>query len=190
MRLRVPLQKNNLQTRRHRYRRACKWHLGMRVLRSQSQLDLWHRRVLWLERTGRLSRAEARALWAARNFFNRRTGQCDPSHDAIAKKAAVCARTVQRALAKGKQYGVIAWDQRAIWLDGEGAQITNQYRLLPGVAAPTKAPAIDAPPEEAAPPEQSRTVKNQINPLGSSDSLRPLERALASLQARITEAGR
>jgi hypothetical protein len=171
--------------RRHRYHRACKWSDGARLRRDSRQMDFWQRRVMQLEATGRLTPDRAAAIRTLRVFFNRGTGRCDPSHESIATLTGLSVKTVQRALADARTWRLIDWDQRATWRDGEGTQITNQYRLLPGMAAAQDAPAIEAP---ASKPGHTESIK--INPLGSSDSVSPLDRALASLGAAIKAAGR
>jgi len=171
--------------RRPHYHRACKWNDGERVRRDSHQMDFWQRRVMRLEASGQFTPDRSAAIRAIRNFFNRGTGRCDPSHESIAKLTGLCVRTVQRALEDAKAFRLIDWDQRATWQDGEPTQITNQYRLLPGVAA-----AQDAPPIEAPPSKQGHTESVRINPLGCSDSVSPLDKALASLGAAIKAAGR
>ena len=170
--------------RRWRYHRACKWGEGERRRRDTRQLDFWQRRIMRLEAAGALTSARAAVVLALRPYFNRATGRCDPSHESIAARTGLCVRTVQRGMEDARAFRLIDWDQRAVWRDGEGMQITNQYRLLPGMAAAQDAPAIEAPPSK-----QGHTVSKKINPLGSSDSIRPLDKALASLGAAIKARG-
>jgi hypothetical protein len=69
------------------------------------------------------------------DFLNFRSGQLDPSHASIARKAGVCERTVRNALNRLRDHGVINWVRRCVekWIDGRFAleQDTNAYAVLP-----------------------------------------------------------
>jgi hypothetical protein len=84
------------------------------------------------------------------DFLNHRTGRLDPSYEAIARKAGVCARTVATALKRLRELGILAWVRRCAesWRDGRFvlAQETNAYAVLPdsqwrGYRAPQEPPA-------------------------------------------------
>jgi len=83
------------------------------------------------------------------DFLNFRSGQLDPSHAAIARKANVCERTVRNALARLKALGILNWVRRCAesWQDGRFVleQETNAYAVLPssqwrGYSEPPEAP--------------------------------------------------
>jgi hypothetical protein len=68
-------------------------------------------------------------------FWNRLTGQLDPSYAAIAAAANVCVRTVANAIARLKQFGILDWQRRCESFVRDGrrllAQPTNAYSLRP-----------------------------------------------------------
>jgi hypothetical protein len=69
------------------------------------------------------------------DFFNKRTGQCDPSYEAIAEKAAVSYASAGRAVKRLKELRLLFWTRRCAerWEDGRFVleQETNAYALLP-----------------------------------------------------------
>ena len=69
-------------------------------------------------------------------FFNLKTGQLDPSYDAIAKRANLCRKAVWMALRRLKALGLINWTRRCSdGQDGAGRfvlrQETNAYQVQP-----------------------------------------------------------
>jgi hypothetical protein len=69
------------------------------------------------------------------DFFDFKTGQLDPSYDAIAAKAGVCRRAVADALARLKDFGLLHWQRRSRPEPEQGGgyrqvQITNAYAVL------------------------------------------------------------
>ncbi len=69
-------------------------------------------------------------------FFNLKTGQLDPSYDAIAKRAGLCRKAVWAALRRLKGLGLINWTRRCSdGQDGAGRfklrQETNAYHVQP-----------------------------------------------------------
>ena len=67
-------------------------------------------------------------------FFNLKTGQLDPSYDAIAKKAGLCRKAVWTALRRLRALGLINWTRRCSDdYDAEGRfklrQDTNAYQV-------------------------------------------------------------
>ncbi len=69
-------------------------------------------------------------------FFNLKTGQLDPSYDAIAKRANLCRKAVWTALRRLRGLGLIDWTRRCS--DGQDAagrfvlrQETNAYQVQP-----------------------------------------------------------
>ncbi len=69
-------------------------------------------------------------------FFNLKTGQLDPSYDAIAKRANLCRKAVWMALRRLRGLGLIDWTRRCS--DGQDAagrfvlrQETNAYQVQP-----------------------------------------------------------
>ena len=83
-------------------------------------------------------------------FFNLKTGQLDPSYDAIAKRANLCRKAVWMALRRLKALGLIAWTRRCSdGQDGAGRfklrQETNAYQMQPEESWQGFAPAPEAP---------------------------------------------
>lgn len=180
-RLQMEPRRQDPVTGRHapRFHKECVLNGGRRLRRARRQITRWEDAVSHHRRRGHLTEAQLKVMLELPGWFNRESGQCDPSHETIAARADVCVKTVQRALAAAKRLGLIGWDQRAIRLPGETIQITNQYVLFPGMASDAVAPAIDAPPHEQPFTGDIKSIS------GCSDSLSPLERALASLGRAI-----
>lgn len=177
----IPPRRDPVTGRRaRRYHKACKLNGGRRVPRTRRQIEVWRKAVMLHYRRGELTDARLLVILAVPDWLNRENGRCDPSHDTIADRVGVTVRTVQRALADATRLRLIDWDQRAIRFPGETVQITNQYRIFPGLAAATDAPAIEAPPCR----EQSDNKKEGfLTKSGCSDSTNSLEKALAALAA-------
>jgi hypothetical protein len=86
-------------------------------------------------------------------FLNWRTGQLDPSYDAIARAAHISVRSVARGLQALKQAGVLNWLRRCVErTDKDGRfcleQDSNAYAVCPpshwnGFKAPPQAPLPD-----------------------------------------------
>ena len=82
-------------------------------------------------------------------FINHKTGQLDPSHAAIARKAAISVRSVIRGLKALRTAGLVNWVRRCIEAVRDGRfsleQETNAYAVLPasqwaGAAPPCPVP--------------------------------------------------
>jgi hypothetical protein len=86
---------------------------------------------------GALGRVALNVLYALLfDFLNFTTGQLDPSHAAIARKAGCCETAVKLALKKLKALGFLHWVRRARPVQEEGRgfllrQETNAYAVLP-----------------------------------------------------------
>ena len=83
-------------------------------------------------------------------FFNLKTGQLDPSYDAIAKRAGLCRKAVWAALNRLRALGLINWIRRCSD-DHDAAgrfklrQETNAYHVQPEDAWKGYRPAPEAP---------------------------------------------
>lgn len=116
------------------------------------RLTLWETRRCALKANGRRTAAHTAKLVLHTlifDFYNFRTGQLDPSYEAIAAKAAVGRATVARSLALLRRLGLIDWIRRCFGqIDAEGRyqleQDTNAYRLVP--PSEWSEPAADATP--------------------------------------------
>lgn len=83
-------------------------------------------------------------------FFNLKTGQLDPSYDAIAKRAGLCRKAVWAALNRLRALGLIDWTRRCSdEYDAGGRwklrQETNAYQVRPEEAWRGYRPAPEAP---------------------------------------------
>ncbi len=83
-------------------------------------------------------------------FFNLKTGQLDPSYEAIAERANLCRKAVWAALKRLNALGLIAWTRRCS--DGQDEagrfvlrQETNAYQVQPEEAWQGFTPAPEAP---------------------------------------------
>lgn len=82
-------------------------------------------------------------------FLNHKSGRCDPSHAALARRAGISERSVRRGLVALKAAGLVNWLRRCIETVRDGRfsleQTTNAYAVLPpsqwfGWRAATPAP--------------------------------------------------
>jgi hypothetical protein len=125
---------------------------------KKQAVQLWHRARQYDRSThepgkhgGIVGHAALQVLHALIfDFLNYKTGRLDPSYEAIARKANVCARTVATALKHLRTLGILNWVRRCAesWQDGRFVleQDTNAYAVLPatqwhGYAAPVEPPA-------------------------------------------------
>ena len=114
--------------------RVVRWyHQGLK------RLTLWETRRCALKANGRRTAAHTAKLvlhTLVFDFYNFRTGQLDPSYEAIAAKTGVGRATVARGLALLRRLGLIDWIRRCFGrIDEVGRyqleQDTNAYRLVP-----------------------------------------------------------
>nr|WP_295743006.1 hypothetical protein [uncultured Acidocella sp.] len=83
-------------------------------------------------------------------FFNLKTGQLDPSYDAIAQRAGLCRKAVWAALRRLKALGLIDWTRRCRDDRDAGGrfvlrQETNAYQVQPEAAWKGYRPAPESP---------------------------------------------
>ena len=104
--------------------------------RTQSR-HVWKGRTAKLSRQdGKVSRAGLQVLHALLfDFLNYKSGRLDPSYQAIAQKACVSVRTVQRAITSLRDAGILNWVRRCSVriVDGRAQldQDTNAYGVSP-----------------------------------------------------------
>lgn len=81
-------------------------------------------------RQGRLS---PMGEWVGRALLKRlgTDGQCDPSHETLARDAGCSARTVRRATATMRSLGLLRWQTRLIRTSWRAEQTSNAYELIP-----------------------------------------------------------
>jgi len=119
---------------------------------SLKRLTLWESRRCALKANGRRTAAHTAKLvlhTLVFDFYNFRTGQLDPSYEAIAVKAGVGRASVARGLALLRRLHLINWIRRCFGrTDQDGRyqleQDTNAYHLIP--SSEWSEPAADATP--------------------------------------------
>ena len=176
---------------------------GQFVARSRKEIaGWWHRFRRWFR--GRLTHLDWKIFYVlAFDFFNYETGRCDPSHRAIARKAACHVRSVANSLRRLKAAGMLTWQRRCRRVRDEDGRVhlrqrSNAYVLLApsewvgyrddGMPLPTPdtlgcpAPVLD--PIEAAVAEvRAGNLAGTIAALETGDEL---ARALAGFGRAIT----
>jgi len=162
---------------RPRFHKACRFNVGRWLPRDREQVARWRKSVERRHRLGSLTDAEAAVLLTLPTWLNRKSGRCDPAHGTIAKKAGVCVKTVQRALEGARRLRLVDWDQRAVKIGSVVTQISNLYRLFPGIPAPKEAPAIDASPQEQRSTVLRRSEDGCSDSISIDESLSPILRA-------------
>jgi hypothetical protein len=162
----------------NRFHKECVFGPGRPEKRTKRQVATYAEAIKRHTARGNLTVCWAFVLYALPSWFNWKDGRCDPSHETIADQVDLSVKTVQRAFAMAKRLGLIGWDQRKVETKGgEICQVTNQYRILPGLAEPTDAPKV-------APPSRERpSIRIKESESGCSDSTNPIEKALAALAA-------
>ncbi len=124
---------------------------------KKAAVKLWHRarafdRQTWQKgkHGGVVGHSALQVLHALIfDFMNFRSGRLDPSYAAIAKAANVCERTVNNAITRLKELGILNWVRRCAESMRGGRfvleQETNAYAVLPssqwrGYSEPPEAP--------------------------------------------------
>jgi hypothetical protein len=159
---------------------------GLRSPRDREWLVQWKARIGFLRRAGKLTALHAEiALALARRLSQ--DGRCDPSHATIAADAGAGCRTVQRALARLSELGMLRWIRRLIRDGSFCEQTSNSYELRLGdgqvgrgtpkkilISAPVSAPVT-------AMHAAKDAVKGVVTALmGEPDLLRARRQALAA----------
>lgn len=168
----------------------------------------WHRDSLFTAGPRRPLSRDERRVWLARADLARRRGlvtalhvevgrallrrlgvdgRLDPSHETIATDAGCSSRTVQRALRRLADAGLLTWQRRLVRAGWRCEQASNAYALVPDgapIPAPVARPRCDGQP--------ARATHVHI-PLGDRTAAlaalaRAREGALARLSRRATPA--
>lgn len=79
----------------------------------------------WIWQNDEITHADLRVWIALKHFWNRRTGQCNPSHKSIADMSRVSHGGVRKALDHLVELGVIK-----VHADLKGGRRSNQYELV------------------------------------------------------------
>jgi hypothetical protein len=124
---------------------------------KKAAVKLWHRARAFDRQTRRKDRHGGAVGHSALqvlhalifDFMNFRSGRLDPSYAAIAKAANVCERTVNNAITRLKELGILNWVRRCAESMRDGRYVleqeTNAYAVLPssqwrGYREPPEAP--------------------------------------------------
>ena len=100
--------------------------------------NTWENKIWALFKAGELTRAFKDALLCLPKFRGR-GGFIFPSHEAIAKRAKCCTKTVGNALKAARALGIVGWIARRKPASWGTEQTSNLYTLL--VETPGKPPA-------------------------------------------------
>ena len=92
--------------------------------------NTWENKIWALFRTGELTRAFRDVLLCLAKFRGR--GGIFPSHEAIAKRAKCCAKTVGNALKAARGLGIVGWIARRKPASWGTERTSNLYTLLVG----------------------------------------------------------
>lgn len=68
------------------------------------------------------------------------SGQCDPSHETIARDTALSVRTIQRAFAALRNLGLLTWCNRLVRTGWRAEQTSNAYCWLTTALPPERLP--------------------------------------------------
>jgi hypothetical protein len=104
---------------------------GLRSPRDREWLVQWKARIGFLRRGGRLTALQAEIALALSRRLGQ-DGQLDPAHATIAADAGAGCRTVQRALARLSELGMLRWVRRLIRDGSFCSQTSNAYELRLG----------------------------------------------------------
>jgi hypothetical protein len=106
---------------------------GPRRPLNREERAQWRGRITWLHALGQITRG-TRDIGLVLADFLGADGRLDPSHDAIARRAHACPRTVRTALACLSRLGAVSWVRRLVRCGDRVAQTSNAYLLLIGPA--------------------------------------------------------
>ncbi len=91
----------------------------------------------WIWQNQQLTHADLRVWIALKHFWNRRTGQCDPSHRSIADVSGVSHGGVRKSLERLVELGIVKVEANL-----KGGRRSNQYQLI-WTASPSVASGTD-----------------------------------------------
>lgn len=104
----------------------------------------WRCRLHCHARAGQVTRAERDALSELADHLSH-SGRCDPSHARLADCSRTSVSTVQRALAAGRDLGLLDWQRRIVRAGWRAEQTSNAYVLIDPITPPPALPAVRAP---------------------------------------------
>lgn len=89
----------------------------------------WFHRIEQEYRAGNLT-AKWFLVLRQLGFYCGKRGEAWPSHDTLAERAGCSTRTVQRALQRARDLGLISWVERRVRSGWRWLRTSNVYRLL------------------------------------------------------------
>ena len=109
---------------------------GPRHPLARDSRTAWRARLELARRDGRLTSLHCLVGHALIKRLGQ-DGRCDPSHATLAQDAGCSERSVQRALARLRELGLVAWTCRIVRAGWRAVQTSNAYQLvLAAVQAP------------------------------------------------------
>lgn len=164
------------------------WHrdsvfgVGIRVPMCRERRAVWRARLVMFRRARKITPLhEDIGLAMLRRLGS--DGRLDPSHQTLADDVGCDQRSVQRALAAFRTYGLVLWVRRLVRDGWRTAQSSNSYALAVGTLPAVPVPACDR-------QTGGQTLKTEIPPMppASPGAIAAAQRALAERRHAI-EAG-
>jgi len=112
-----------------RFHKDSQFGPGPRHALDREQRAVWRARVNFARRAGRITALQAEAALALLKRLGER-GQCDPTHETIAKDAGCKRGTVITALARLRDCGLLTWVRRIVRSGWRCEQTSNAYVLV------------------------------------------------------------
>lgn len=118
---------------KHFFDRTTKAEMMQRYLAAKA----WNRHRIKGRNGGLVGSSAMRVLEALTfDFYNFKTGRCDPSYDGIASRTGLSRRAVASALARLADLGILSWQRRCVQAINRAGQwclrqVTNAYTVRP-----------------------------------------------------------
>jgi hypothetical protein len=104
---------------------------GLRIPMCRERRAQWKARIAMHERAGRITSDHEKIGLALLKRLGQ-DGRCDPSHETLAADSGKAASTVQRALKRLAECGLLGWLRRIVREGSRVVQTSNSYMLTLG----------------------------------------------------------